>query len=93
MDFFLPICRRHDSISYETPRFDDDDILYRPLPSGHPFSSYVILFREAFRHCILFRMVGYALTVNTISLEKLLAAVAAHVTALEGSHVRVEYSR
>jgi hypothetical protein len=34
-------------------------------------------------------MVGYALTVNTISLERLLAAVAVHVTVLEGSHARV----
>lgn len=27
MDFFLPICRCHESISYETPRFGGDDIL------------------------------------------------------------------
>jgi len=55
MDFFLLICRRHESISYETPR-----LLVMISYPGPLLSSPLMLFifREAFRHCIVFRMVG-----------------------------------
>ena len=58
-------------------------------PSLLVILSLCYSFWEAFRHCILFRMVGSASTVNTISLEGLLAAVVVHVNVLEVSHARV----
>lgn len=60
-----------------------------PAPLFWSSSLLCYSFREAFRYCILSRMVGSASTVNTISLERLLAAVVVHINTLEGSHARI----
>ena len=63
-------------ISYEAPRFGDDDgILCQSFSSGCPFSSYVIHSLGGISALYSVSYGGHASIVNTIFLERFLAAV------------------